>query len=37
MVMYRVVWGFIGVYGDVQGCMVMYWGVWECIGVCWDV
>ena len=28
MVMYRVAWLCVGVYGNVLGCMVMYRGVW---------
>ena len=37
MVMYRVVWLCMGMYGYVQGCMVMYRVVWLCIGVYGDV
>ena len=37
MGMYRGVWGCIGMYGDVQGCMVMYRSVWLCMGVYGDV
>ena len=37
MVMYRSIWCFIGVYGNVYGCMVMYRGVWLCMGVYGDV
>ena len=38
--MYRDVWGCIGVYGNVSGCIVMYRGVWlcmECMVMCRDV
>ena len=30
--LYGGLWGCIGVYGDVLGCMKMYRGVWGCIG-----
>ena len=35
--MYRGVWLCVGVYNDVEGCMVMYSSVWECIGMYGDV
>ena len=37
MVMYRVEWLYMGVYGDVEGCMVMYRVVWLCMGMYGDV
>ena len=37
MVLYRGVWEYIGMYGDVYGCMVMYRSIWWCIGVYDDV
>ena len=37
MVIYRGVWGCIGVYGYAWRCMVMYRGVWLCMEVYGDV
>ena len=31
------VWGCIGVYSVVKGCMAMYMGIWCCIRVNGDV